>query len=484
MENVVTVEIMRELDRHMIWDVGIPGSVLMENAASAVAKAILNSGRAGKVVIMIGPGNNGGDGLALLRILCTNNIDAAGLILCDPSKYSGDAAVNYRSAVNLALPLTYDTGELYRADVIIDAIYGTGLSRPVEGKPLEAIRIANACDAYRIAVDIPSGINGDTGKALGEAFSADETVTFLALKRGLLLTNERERVGRITVAKIGMTDTAHSAIASSEQLIDEDFVRKLLPPRRSVTSKGDYGRSLIIAGSSGMPGAAVLCSKACMRTGSGLTKAFVSDDAVSSFSSIPEVMVCPDSLFDVQALIAWASAVGIGPGLGNDPQKRSKLHEVLKIGKNAVIDADGLNTLDDELKSMLGANCVLTPHPGEMARMTGKTVAEIVSDPVGIASDYSKRYGCVVLLKNAVSVIASPDSRIRYNSAGNPGLAKGGSGDVLTGIITALLAQGIDPFDAASAGAFILGQSAEKAFELLRERMLCAGDVISALGSL
>lgn len=483
MKNVVTNELMRELDRSMMNEAGIPGIVLMENAARRAAQAALDCGREGRITILIGPGNNGGDGLAILRILKMLGRDATGILLADPDEYKGDALLNYRIVQKLKLPLSTELNVIAGSAVIIDAVFGTGLDRELQGIQLEAINMANAQNAYRIAVDIPSGMNGTTGRVYGTSFKADETVTVFAVKRGLLLTPELESVGRITVAPIGLVPEDRENELEREQLIDEDFIRTLLPERKQVTNKGNYGKALIAAGSRNMPGAAVMAARACLRTGAGLTKALVPQSIVATFACIPEVMVCPDTENEIADLVNWCTAIGIGCGMGNDESRKAKLKAVLQSDRKAVIDADGLNAMDEELKQLLNENHVITPHPGEMARLTGKSVQAVVSDPVDAAAAFAGEHGCTVLLKNTVTVIAAPDGRVRYNKTGNTGLAKGGSGDVLTGIITALLAQGLAPFDAASAGAFLLGVSADKALDILKTRMLAAGDVIDALTS-
>lgn len=482
MDNVLTNENMRKLDRYMIEHIGIPGVVLMENAAMAVADSVINCGKEGLCAILIGPGNNGGDGLALLRILLAKGRPAVGILLCDPERLTGDAHLNYSSAKQLELPMTTDLSSMDDAEVIVDAVFGTGLCRELSGIQLSAIRYANKMNAYRIAVDIPSGINGDTGKVMGDCFDADETVAVFAIKRGLLLTERLESVGRITVARIGLADESMHQLLTNEQLIDEAFVKSLLPERKRVSNKGSFGRTLVIAGSRNMPGAAVMCTRAAMRAGSGLTKAFVPTEITGAFAATLEAMVIPDDgNSDIGELLNWSTAAVIGCGIGNDEAKYSKLRSVLLSGKPAVIDADALNTMDDGLKTLLNGNHILTPHPGEMSRLTGEQISAILADPVSTALNFAKKHSCTVLMKNAVSVIASPDGRIRYNTAGNPGLAKGGSGDVLAGIVAAQLANGLAPFDAASVGAFLLGSSADKALELLKNRMLLASDVIEAL---
>ena len=469
MLNVSKTTLMRSCDKNMTEKIGIPDAVLMENAANAVAQSIKKhtAGRknGSRVFILIGPGNNGGDGLALLRILTAEGYNAEGILLFEPIQNKKDeqsaalprssAELNYQIAINLGLPLSNDINRLNtcrESDIIVDAVFGTGLNRKPSGVFKTAIERANALPACRIAVDIPSGINGDTGECGGSepnserpaVFRADETVTFVAVKRGMLLTHERECVGKITVAQIGITDAEHAALLQKEQLIDEEFVRSLLPKRKLVSNKGTFGKAAIAAGSPGMGGAAVMAASAALRAGAGLTKAFVPRDIMHMFASRPEIMAVADE--DIQSLVQWATAFGIGCGSGGDASIKQKLRAVLSCGKPAV-----------------------------MARLTGKSIEDVLRDPAGFAENTAKAFGCIVLLKGAVSVAAHPDGRLRYNASGNPGLAKGGSGDVLTGIITALLAQGLEPFDAASAGAYILGSSAESALELLHERALTAG---------
>ncbi len=320
--------------------------------------------------ILIGPGSNGGDGLALLRILTAEGYNAEGILLFEPIQNKKDeqsaalprssAELNYQIAINLGLPLSNDINRLNtcrESDIIVDAIFGTGLNRKPSGVFKTAIERANALPACRIAVDIPSGINGDTGECGGSepnserpaVFRADETVTFVAVKRGMLLTHERECVGKITVAQIGITDAEHAALLQKEQLIDEEFVRSLLPKRKLVSNKGTFGKAAIAAGSPGMGGAAVMAASAALRAGAGLTKAFVPRDIMHMFASRPEIMAVADD--NIQGLVQWATAFGIGCGSGGDASIKQKLRAVLSCGKPAVIDADGLNNLDNELKN-------------------------------------------------------------------------------------------------------------------------------------
>lgn len=481
MITVATNETCRAIDRYLMTEQGIPGCILMDTAARGVADAVLNSPRKGKTAVLIGGGNNGGDGLALMRILKLKGIESMGILCCDPERLKGDALLNYRIAANMRLSMTEELSEIHDADILVDGLFGTGLDRKIEGRAYDAIELANACSAYRIAIDIPSGMSGDTGEIFGTVFKADETVTVQCIKRGLIVTKYRECVGKITVCPIGYMDEDIETGFSKEQLIDDEFVRSCLPDRKIVSNKGNFGRTLIFAGSPGMSGAAVMASTAALRVGSGLVNAVVPDSIAQAFGIRPEIMVNADSDSDIRSNISKASAVGIGCGSGNDVNIKKKLYEVLMSRKPCVVDADAINIMDSELLSLLHENCVLTPHPGEMSRLIHTDIKSVIEHLVETAKSFSEKFGAVLLLKSAASVIAAPDGRIRYNISGNPGLAKGGSGDVLTGIISGLLAQGLTAFDAASCGAYLLGQSADTALSLLKNRALIAGDVLDSI---
>ncbi len=480
MEYVVTNENARRIDDYLINSVGINSIILMENVAFAVAKTI--EPHSGKVAVLLGSGNNGGDGIALMRILALNGRQCVGIRCSDFNRLPNDALENYRIALKFGLDFSDNLSDMDGADVIVDALFGTGLNRAIAGKCYEAINYANRIDAYRISIDIPSGMNGDSGAVMGAVFRADETITVQAVKQGMLLTSEREAVGKITVCKIGLLDDELMSSFSVGKLIDNSFVKSLLPDRKLVSNKGTYGRSLIIAGSKGMKGAAVMASTAALTAGSGLVNVLVPSDAADAFINRPEIMLSTDEC-ELDRLLDKATAIGIGCGCGNDDKIKNKLKQVLLSKKPCVIDADAINTMDSEEKSLLHDKCIITPHPLEMSRFLGCSVSEVIENPVKNALRTASKYGCTVVLKSATTVIATSNGKIRFNISGNPGLAKGGSGDVLTGIITALLAQQLEPFDAASAGAYILGASADEAVNLLKNRMLIASDVVEYINA-
>ena len=284
----------------------------------------------------------------------------------------------------------------------------------------------------------------------------------------------------------GETDEVNCADVSIRNLerTDERLAAELLPRRRPDANKGSFGRALLIVGSDVMPGAALMCTKACIRTGAGLTKVLIPESIKPSFALIPEAMLETDDE-KADELIKWASVIGIGCGLGISPRTRKLIEAVLLSKKPCVLDADALNTLsrNKTILELLHENAVITPHPAEMARLIGEKTEKVLKCFTNTALAFAEEYGCNVLLKSASSVLASPDGRVRYNDSGSSALAKGGSGDVLTGIITAFIAQGAAPFDAASLGAYLLGVSAEKAIDFLHNRFVCAGDVIDIISS-
>ncbi len=497
MKRVLTAKAMRNLDAHIINETGIPGSVLMENAAHALFKHVLcHINSKSRVLIICGKGNNGGDGLALLRILHMNGINASAALLCEDSSLKGDSAINLRAIRNIGLPCINIRSEdelpelISASNIIVDAIFGTGLSRSVTGLSAKAIEAMNKAEAYRIAVDIPSGINADTGEILGVAVNADVTVTFQHLKRGLILFPGREYAGKVEVASIGMNSKEYKFDSCEYCLEYVDMIR-LIPKRPLNSHKGNNGRALLIAGSEGLFGASVMSARAALRAGTGLLKVVVPAEISHALYTVPEAMVNPMpaggwnnvDMLKLDSLIDWADCIAIGPGMGLDEGVKMVVNHVLQSNKPSVLDADALNSISDEasLYDRLHPNIVLTPHVGEMARLCRCSTSNVTQDPIGLASMFSRKWSANLLLKGATSVICSARGNIAYNLTGNPGLAKGGSGDVLTGIILAMIAQGLQPFEAACAGAFLLGKAADKAAETISLRAITPVDIVEAL---
>ncbi len=492
MRQVLTPTQMRNMEAQMMERYRIPGLVLMEHAAAGVAKAVLRLlPENGRVLAVCGGGNNGGDGFSALRQLHTLGVKSAGVLLVPPQSLKGDAQLQYEMAIACGIPIldASDGVEFpLDAELLIDALFGTGLNRDVEGIFACAIERMNASGVPVVSVDIPSGIDGETGLVLGQAVRANITVTFQHKKLGHLLFPGRSYAGEVVEVPIG------PAVAMPEAAftLEEADVRRLLPPRQQDSHKGQNGRALLIAGSKNYAGAALLATNSALRGGCGLLHVAVPKGIHYMFAQCPGAICHPvgngeewtnDAAAEAAALIEKVDALAIGPGLGGGEGIVPLLRELLYSKKPLVIDADGLNAIskNPELFSLLHQKVILTPHPVEMARLVQGNVEDVLRALVETAKQAAKRWGCTVLLKGATSVISN-DGHVCLNITGNSGLAKGGSGDVLTGIAVALLLQGLSPYDAACVGAYLLGSTAEKAYHLLQTRMLLSADVIDALG--
>ncbi len=493
MRQVLTPAQMRGMEAEMIERCRIPGLVLMEHAAAGVARAVLGLlPRQGRVIALCGGGNNGGDGLCVLRQLYTLGVKAQGVLLVPPHSLKGDALLQYEMASGCGIPIldASDGADFsLAADVLIDALFGTGLSRAVEGVFARAIERMNSSGVPVVSVDIPSGIDGETGHLLGAAVRANVTVTFQHQKLGHLLFPGRAYTGDIVEVPIGpKIDLPEAAF-----VLEEADISRLLPPRPQDTHKGKIGRALLVAGCKNYAGAALLAANAALRGGCGLLHVAVPKGIHPMFAQCPGAICHPvgdgdewtlDAANDAMALIEKADVLAIGPGLGGGEGIAPLLKELLLSQKPLVIDADGLNTLSKNraLFSLLHRDVILTPHPAEMARLIGGNIEDVLQSPIAIAKQAASDWRCTVLLKGTTSIITD-GARVCLNTTGNSGLAKGGSGDVLTGVALALLSQGLSTYDAASAGAYLLGSTAQKAYELLQTRVLLATDVIDALGT-
>lgn len=491
MQRVYEPRQMREIDNCLTEEYGIPGIELMERAAQGVAERVLLRLAAlenRKVLIVCGCGNNGGDGLAVLRLLHEDGVDVSAALLAEEETYGGDARINLNRAKTAGCRFTdITTGLSEKPGLVVDALFGTGLSRPLSGDAETSVQAVNACGAYILSVDIPSGVDGATGEVQGAAVRADETVTFQNYKPGLLLFPGREYAGNVCLHPL----SEHvPGVETTLYLQEKEDVATLLPPRPLDSHKGRNGRALLLVGSEQYTGAALLASAAALRTGAGLLTAAVPRLVKPAFSCLPEAMCSPvgstgtwdrENCAAAKLLLKDRQAIGVGSGMGEieDP---SLLAAAMETKTPLVLDADALNALSAhrELFGSLHESVILTPHPGEMARLTGESVRAIQNAPMEYAWNAARRWHCVVLLKGATSCI-SDGRRIVLNTSGNPGLAKGGSGDTLTGILTALLAQGLPPMDAACAAAYLLGASADTALKLLETRMLLASDVTNAI---
>jgi len=504
---LATAQQMRNLDAAAATGFGIPGIVLMENAGRATVAAILrrwgdpNDRDFG---ILVGPGNNGGDGLVIARHLHELGGRPTVYLLAAPDKVKGDAAINLDAVRRLLIPVLQVPDEEALAPAIagfdkhfllVDALFGTGLQRPLAGLYLEAIQAVNRCPRPVVAVDLPSGLNSDNGQPLGECVRADLTVTLGLAKPGLFLYPGRELAGVLEIVDIGIPPAAQEQVGPFLEGLEAHAMGALLPRRLPTAHKGTCGHLLLVAGSTGKTGAALLAARAGLRAGAGLVSMAVPTDLNLVFEiAQAETMSLPmpgsgagylsvASLAAMREALAGKQAVAMGPGLGTARETMDLVITLYReIALPMVVDADGLNCLAGhiDLLSQASAPRILTPHPGEMARLLGKGVTEVQADRLAMASHFAREHGVILVLKGAATVVAAPDGRVAVNSSGNAGMAAGGMGDVLTGLIGGLLAQGCGAWEAACLGVFAHGLAADRLAVHMRRGYL-ASEVADAL---
>ena len=487
---LVTAEEMQEYDRNTIDRIGIPGMVLMERAALSAMEYILTYWKRGSVLVLAGVGNNGGDGLALARLLSEKGWQAEVWCVGNPEK----ATLQWKAQRHIleSYPVKFGSNpEKGEYTVIVDALFGVGLSREITGEYARAIEVFQGLLGVKLALDVPSGIDSDTGRVRGHAVKADVTVTFGFRKRGLGLYPGCERAGKVVIAEIGITEKSFFGREPALFTFAEE-PGKLLPDRAGDGNKGTFGKILLVAGSVNMAGAAVLAAKAAYRMGAGMVKVITSEE-----NRVVLQTAVPEALFGTQWELAdgleWADAVVIGPGIGRSQAAANNLRQVLNCGeKPLVIDADGLNLLAEsgELQQILekqegkGRRVVLTPHMGELSRLTGVAVQELKQDPAAYAAALAKRYHVIVTAKDARTFVCRERGSAYLNLCGNSGMATAGSGDVLAGITGALLAQSEDPFMAAALAVYFHGKAGDAAAARKGERGCMAGDIAEALTGL
>lgn len=507
MKPLVTAQEMRELDRRTITEACVPGLLLMEAASRSVADAaccMLGGSPAGKrIAVFCGRGNNGGDGFAAARHLSGRKADVSVFLAGDAKSLKGDALANFSMlrAWNVPVVELHSRSGLRKispGDLIIDALLGTGISGDVVGVAADAIQWINRSGCPVLSVDMPSGLSGDTGRFGNACVRADRTVTFGCMKRGLTLHPGREYAGQVKVADIGIPESVASSVEVKTFLVEVQDIAPLLPKRPPSAHKGTFGKVLILAGSTGMTGAGVLCSMSVLKAGAGLAILGVPASLNPIFEEkLTEVMTRPLSETEsgslsmsaeneIRALLNWADAAAIGPGISRNSDTAELARRViLKNRKPMVADADGINAFEGKsglLKNKKGV-LVLTPHAGELSRLTGKTLREIEADRIESARTAAQQLNCVMVLKGAPTVTAGPDGRVFVNSTGNSGMATAGAGDVLTGIITGLLAQGASAVHAAVCGVYMHGLAGDLAAAVKTERSLIAGDIPDYLGA-
>ena len=479
--NIYSVAAVRETDRTTIEDHGVPGYTLMTRAGeAAVREAVAAFPDARHWQVICGAGNNGGDGYVVARLAALEGIAVSVLTLVEPDRLSGDAATafgDFAAEGGVVLPFEGDLDD--EATLLFDGVLGSGLERDVGGRFADAVHAINAHPAAVIALDIPTGIHGDSGQVLGCAVRADLTVTFVGLKSGLFLGEAPDYCGSVRFAGLDIPDSYRDGIDVAFRRIDERTLKSALPRRARTSHKGDNGHVLVIGGGQGMPGAVRLAGEAALRTGAGLVSIATHPSHASIIvASRPELM--PHAIAgpeDLEPLLARADVVAFGPGLGQSDWAKALYARVVEDPKPSVWDADALNLLAQT--PGVAINRVITPHPAEAGRLLDKTTAEVQMDRSAAVAALAGRFGGTAVLKGAGSLVSAP-SQPWLCTSGNPGMGSAGMGDVLTGIIAALIAQGLEPALAAAVGVEVHARAGDRAaFD--GERGLMASDLFAEL---
>ncbi|MEQ9426344.1 MAG: NAD(P)H-hydrate dehydratase [Cyclobacteriaceae bacterium] len=474
---------IRQADQHTIENEPIKSIDLMERASKAFLQIFLKKvDVAQKILVVCGTGNNGGDGLAISRLLAEEGFVTSVFIIGNSEKGTSGFQTNLKRLkeveVNILSTLNVD-----QFDIIIDGIFGSGLSRKVEGQYAEVINRINSSKAFKFSIDIPSGLFCDSTTAGGVTVQSDETISFQAPKLAFFLPENGAFVKSWNVVDIGLNQSYINSISSKFETIERGRIISLLTNRPKFFHKGNAGRALLVSGSKGKIGAAILAAKACLRSGVGLLTVHCPEIGnVPLQSAVPEAMLDCDVENDFISSVKATDhidVIGIGPGIGTRNETKRALRDYLeRLDSPLVIDADALNILSEEPSylELLPANCILTPHPGEFKRLVGEWADDF--ERLKKQKELSKKHNVIVILKNAHTSVTQPDGTVFFNTTGNPGMATAGSGDVLTGMLTGFLAQGMPPGECAIAGTFIHGMAGDLARDKFGERSLIATDII------
>jgi NAD(P)H-hydrate epimerase len=476
---------VRALDRAAIEEFGIPGRELMARAGAAAFALLRDRWPAARdITVLTGTGNNGGDGFVVAELARQAGLAVRVLQLGDPERIHGDARVHAEAYVEAGGHWQAFANLPGRTDLVIDAMLGTGLERPLEGQWAAAVTAANASPAPVLALDIPSGLHADTGAVLGTAVQADATISFIGLKLGLCTGEGPACCGRLFYDALEVPAQLFARQIQAARRLDWRKQSQLLPPRRATAHKGDFGHVLVLGGDLGFGGAARLAAEAAARSGAGLTSlATRAEHVAACIASRPEIMALGvTEAAAVDGLLRRASVLAVGPGLGQGDWGRALWAKALDSGRPLVVDADALGLLAAD--PICREDWVLTPHPGEAARLLGCSTAEVQADRPAAVARLVQRYGGVAVLKGAGSLIAATGTRPpAVCSEGNPGMASGGMGDVLTGLIAGLMAQGHAPVDAAELAVCLHAAAGDRA-AASGQRGLLAGDLFPQLREL
>lgn len=505
---VLTSKEMREIDRKTIEEIGIPGPVLMENAGIRITGAILKRFpriTEENVVIVAGKGNNGGDGFVVARHLFNLGARPNILLLASKQELKGDAALNLGIAEKIGVEIAEVTKieewkkhriGLFHASVIVDAIFGTGLLKPAEGLYATAIEDINKAPGFKVAVDIPSGLSSDTHLLIGPAVKADLTVALAAPKIGHVLPPAEEYVGELVISDISIPPFLFEDESLKLEVIEKKDALPYIQKRKRDSHKGTYGHLFVLAGSLGKTGAAVMAAKAALRMGAGLVTVGTPQSCLpviarsmmelmtEALPETPQKTISEAALPMVLDLLKGKDAVLIGPGISAHPSTAKLVVSLMpKIKVPAVIDADGLNILAENPDALKSFSCpaVLTPHPGEFARLIRRSNKDVLDNRLALAAEFADKYKVFLVLKGYRTLVATPLGKIFINPTGNPGMATGGSGDVLSGMIASLIIQEKNILGATLAAVYLHGLSGDIGAKRIGERPLIAGDLIKYL---
>lgn len=482
-----TAQQVRGLDNSVIHEFGIAGYELMQRAG----KAVLDEARrlypaASHWLVLCGSGNNGGDGYVVARLARDAGIKVTLCSLVDSRRLKGDAALAsaaWSECGGVVQHWPMATSE--SCDLVLDALLGTGISRDVDAQYRQAIEFINQMGCAKLAIDIPSGLNADSGCVMGCAVRADCTVSFVGRKRGMYTADGPDYCGKLCFDDLSIPAQATAAITDAGLLLNMDFLARVIKPRQRSSHKGSYGHVLTVGGAAGMSGAARLCAEAALRSGAGRVSV-ATDPQNASLINLgrPELMskgIANGA--ELKTLLDGDYIVAVGPGIGLSSWAQSLFLACMGAGLPLVVDADGLNLLAKcpGHKTVFPDHWILTPHPAEAARLLACQVSQVQGDRVGAAQSIAKKYAAIVVLKGCGTVIAAPSGEYSLCPLGNPGMATAGSGDVLTGVISALLGQGLSCFDAAMAGVVAHAAAGDIAAGLVSEMALRAGDITAAL---
>lgn len=495
MKYILNAKQMKHADERMIRQMGIPSLVLMERAALQCVDTIKEEvEKIDSVLVVCGSGNNGGDGFAIARMFYEDAIPVDVVFVGRTESRSEETRMQMEILENLGLSIL-DTLPDRKYSVIVDAVFGIGLSRKIEGRYGMVIERMNQYQGYKVAVDISSGISADTGAVLGCAFRADLTVTFAYGKAGQILHPGCQYTGKLAVRPIGIWNPALEQEKDIYYTLEKADLVKLIPKRREDSNKGTYGKVLVIAGSKGMSGAAFLAAKAAYITGAGLVRIYTEESNRQILQQLlPEAILTTyreeeeEPFRNLEQVLQWADVICAGCGLGMSENSAGLVQLILQYNqKPCVLDADGLNllaSLPESVRLCLNENYILTPHMKEMSRLLGNSVQELKAQRYSMLKEYTEKYGVNVVLKDSRTLAACPGKATFLNTSGNAAMAKAGAGDVLAGVITGLMAQGVSTECAAPVGVFLHGLGGDAARERCGAYSVMAQDIITGVGQI